>query len=84
VVEEGPTRSSLARHEVDVVVVECRACEHGAMRVEGRAGDGGGAVMVKEARVRLKGGEVCAINIVGLDFVAVGAPIERRLVIKRV
>jgi hypothetical protein len=54
------------------------------MRVEGRAGDGGGAVMVKEARVRLKGGEVCAINIVGLDFVAVGAPIERRLVIKRV
>ena len=58
-----------------MVIVEGCASEHGAMRMEGRAGDGGGAVVVKEARVRLKCGEVCAIDIVGLDFMAVSAPI---------
>lgn len=63
-----------------MVVVQGRACEHGAVRVEGCAGDGGGAVVMKEARVRLKGGEICAVNIIGLDFVAVGSPIEKKLV----
>jgi hypothetical protein len=71
----------LARNKVDVVVIECCASEHGAVRVEGRTGDGRRAVVVKEARVRLEGGEVCAINVVGLDFVAVCAPIEKGLVI---
>jgi hypothetical protein len=72
----------LARHEVDVVVIQCRACEHGAVRVEGRAGDGGGAVVMEEARIRLEGGEVCAIDVVGLYFVAVGTPIAKKLVNK--
>lgn len=49
--------------------------------MEGRTSDGRGAVVVKEARVRLEGGEICAINVVSLDFVAVCAPIEKRLVI---
>jgi class 3 adenylate cyclase len=73
-------RLGLARHEVNVVVVQGCACEHCAVRVEGRAGDGGRAVLVEETRVGLEGGEVCAVNIVGLDFVAVGSPVKMRLV----
>lgn len=62
-----------------MVVIQRRACEHGAVRVEGCAGDRGGAVVMEEARVRLEGGEVCAVDIVGLDFVAVCAPVQRRI-----
>lgn len=65
-----------------MVVIQGRACKHGAVRVEGRAGDGGRAVVVEETRVGLEGGEVCAIDVVGLDFVAVGAPVRKRLVKK--
>jgi hypothetical protein len=65
-----------------MVVVQGRACKHGAVRVESRAGDGGRAVVVEEARVGLEGGEVCAVNIVSLDFVTVGSPIQKRLVNK--
>ena len=67
----------LARHEVDVMVIQRRACEHGAVRVEGRAGDGGGAVVVEEARVRLKGGEIGTVDVEGLDLVAVCAPVKK-------
>jgi hypothetical protein len=63
-------------HEVDVVVVKCRAGEEGAVWVEGGAGDRGGAVVVEEAGVGLKGREIAAVDIVCLDFVAVGAPIR--------
>jgi hypothetical protein len=68
----------LARHEVDVVVVQGRTGKHGAVWVEGRAGNGGGTVVMEEARVGFEGGEVCAVDVVGLDFVAVCAPVRRR------
>lgn len=68
----------LARHKVDVVVVQGRTGKHGAVWVEGCAGNGGGTLVMKEARVGLKGGEVCAVDIVGLDFVAVCAPVREK------
>jgi hypothetical protein len=37
---------------------------------------------MEETRVGFEGGEVCAVNIVGLDFVAVGSPIKKSLVNK--
>lgn len=47
------------------------------MRVEGGARDGRRSVVVQEARVRLKGRQVFAINVEGLHFVAVGAARRR-------
>lgn len=43
------------------------------MRMKGRAGDGRGAVLMQEARVRLVCGEEGAVDVEGLDLVAVGA-----------
>ncbi len=70
-------RLGLARYEIDVVVVQGRTGKHGAVWVEGCAGNGGGTLVMKEARVGLEGGEVCAVDIVGLDFVAVCAPVRK-------
>lgn len=39
-----------------MVVVEGSTRQQGAVRVEGRAGNRGRSVVVKEARVRLEGG----------------------------
>jgi hypothetical protein len=57
-----------------VVVVQCSAGEHGAVGVEGGADYRGGAVVVKEARVGLEGGEVSAVDVESLDLVAVCSP----------
>lgn len=51
------------------------------MRVECRAGDRGGAVVMEETGVRLEGGEVCAVRVESLDLVAVGAPSGLQLVV---
>lgn len=68
----------LTRHEVDVVVVQGRTGKHCAVWVEGCTGNGGGTLVMKEARVRLEGGEICAVDIVGLDFVSVCAPVMEK------
>jgi len=36
----------LAGHEIDVVVIQCGASEHGAVGMEGGVDDGGGAVVM--------------------------------------
>lgn len=64
----------LAGDKVDVMVIQCSACKHCTVGVESCAGDGRRAVVVKEARVGLERGEICAVDIVGLDLVAVCAP----------
>ena len=64
----------LTGHEIDVVVVQGGAGKHGAVRMESGADDGGGAVVMQEARVGLEGREVGAIDVERLDFVAVCAP----------
>lgn len=64
-------------NKVDMVVIQCGAGQHCAVWVEGRAGNWGGTVVVEEARVRLEGGEVGAVNIERLDLVAVRAPKTR-------
>ena len=74
--EKAEVELSLARYEVDVVVVQRSACEDGAMRMEGRAGDGGGAVVMEETRVGLEGGEIAAVHVERLDLVAVRAHTE--------
>jgi hypothetical protein len=79
----GGTARDLAGHDVDVVVVQCGTGEHCAVGVEGRADDRGGAVVMEETGVRLEGGEVCAVRVEGLDFVAVGAPRRPQLVVVR-
>lgn len=71
----------LAGHDVDVVVVQCGACEHCAVGVESRAGDRRGAVVMEETGVRFEGREVCAVRVECLDFVAVGAPSKPQLVV---
>lgn len=42
--------------------------------MESGAGDGGRPVVVEETGVRLEGRKVGAVNVEGLDFVAVGTP----------
>lgn len=73
----------LAGHDVDVVVMQCGTCEHCAVWVEGRTGDRGGAVMMKETGVWFEGGKVRAVGIEGLDLMAVGAPRRLQLVVVR-
>jgi hypothetical protein len=64
----------LAGDKVDVMVIQCGACEHCTVGVESRAGDGRRAVVVKEARVGLERGEIGSVDIVSLDLVAVCSP----------
>lgn len=63
----------LASNEVDVVVVEGGAGEHGSVRMECGASYRRRTVLVQEARVRLERGEVRAVDVEGLDLVAVCA-----------
>lgn len=79
-IRDGKSVRHLAGHDVDVVVMQCSTGQHCAVGVERRADDRGRAVVVKETRVRFEGGEVCAVRVEGLDFVAVGAPRRPQLV----
>ena len=56
-----------------MVVVERGTGEDGAVRMQSGACYWGRAGLVQEARVRFKGGEVEAVDVEGLDFVAVCA-----------
>lgn len=64
----------LAGNQVDMVIIQCRAGKHCAMRMKSCSSDWRGAVVLEEARVRLVAGKVGTINVVGLNFVSVGAP----------
>ena len=59
--------------DVDVRVLQSRSCNHHAVRVEGRCGDGREALVMQEASVRLKAGEVlAAVEVKQLDHMAFG------------
>lgn len=67
-------RLGLAGHEIDVVIIQGGTCKHSPVGMESSAGDRGRAVVMEEAWVWLECGQVGAIHIEGLDFMAVCAP----------
>ena len=69
----------LAGNEVNVVIVESRACEEHLMRMECGVHNWRGAVVVQEVVVRLVGREVCAVHIECLDLVSIGATGNRNV-----
>lgn len=71
--QSGPP--DLTIHKVDVIIIKRRTGQHRAMRMERRAGDGRRAIMVEETGVGFVGGEVTAVDVEGLDFVAVCATV---------
>jgi hypothetical protein len=66
---------TLAGHEVDMVIIQRGAGKHSSMRMESCASDRGRPVVMEEARVWFKCGQVCTIHIKSLNFVAVGSPV---------
>lgn len=57
-----------------MIIIKCCTGEYGTVRVESGVGNRGRPVMMEEARVRFIRGQISAIHIERLDFVAVGAP----------
>lgn len=64
----------LTRDKIDVIIIQCRAGEHSAMRVECSGGNGRGAIVVEEAGIRFKCRKVCTIDIKRLHLMAVRTP----------
>jgi len=64
----------LAGHKIDMLIIQRGAGKHSPMRMESCASDWGRPVVMKEARVWLKRGQVCTIHVESLDFVAISSP----------
>jgi len=56
-----------------VIIIKRCTSEYGTVRVKGSVGDGGRPVVVEEARVGLVRGQMSAIHVERLHFMAVGA-----------
>lgn len=64
----------LAGHEVYMMVIQCGTGKHSPVGMEGSAGNGGGSVVMKEARVWLESRKIGAIHVESLNFVAICTP----------